>query len=238
MTDKSDRSKLTKVADPSGAVVHDEGFSAERAFMPAAAASVLDIGCGGGDLACFLAPRAELMIGLDVSMEVLQAAARKKAARGLNQLQLVVADVNRLPFRDDCIDYVVSRYTLHHTDLEESLPEVRRVIAPGGHLFLRDIFARFPKLERFVVWQVCTILAKAAIHTRGRGLRAGWRHLRFNLSRESLDHVLHVNRLVPAAAYRAVHRRCLPGCEFERLRSAIVFWDAPVLRWRKPARAD
>lgn len=238
MSATPDRSNLTKVADPSGAAVRVEQFSAEIDFMPDAPATVLDIGCGAGDLACLLAPGAGLMIGLDVSLEVLQAASSKKAARGLDRLHLVVADANRLPFRDESIDYVVSRYTLHHTDLDESLPEVRRIIAPGGRLFLRDIFTRLPKLERFVAWQLCLVLAKAALHTRGRGLKAGWRHLRFNLSRKSLDHVLHENRLVPAAKYRSIHRRWFPGCEFERLRQAVVFWEAPVLKWRKPARPD
>lgn len=238
MSAPRDRSNLTKVDDPSGTAVRVEQFSAEIDFMPDAPATVLDIGCGGGDLACLLAPGAELTVGLDVSLEVLQAAALKKAAKGLNGLQLVVADVNRLPFRDSSIDYAVSRYTLHHTDLDESLPEVRRVVAPGGRLFLRDIFTRLPKLERFVAWQVCLILAKAALHTRGRGLKAGWRHLRFNLSRKSLDHVLHENRLVPAPTYLSIHRRCFPGCEFERVRQAVVFWEAPVLKWRKPARPD
>jgi ubiquinone/menaquinone biosynthesis C-methylase UbiE len=229
-----ERPNLTKVVDPSGAAVLAEQFAAESDFMPDDPAAVLDIGCGGGDLACLLAPRAELMIGLDLSLEVLQAAALKKAGRGLGRLQLVVADVNRLPFRDASIDYVVSRYTLHHTDLEQSLPEVRRVIAPGGRLFLRDIFTRLPGLERFVAWQVCLIVAKAALHARGRGLKAGWRHLRFNLSRKSLDHVLHANRLVPAPRYLSVHRRWFPGCEFVRTRRAVVFWEAPVLKWRKP----
>ena len=54
--------------------------------------------------------------------------------RELRRFHKVLADVNRLPFRDACFDYVVSRYTLHHTDLDASLPEVRRVLAPGGLL--------------------------------------------------------------------------------------------------------
>jgi ubiquinone/menaquinone biosynthesis C-methylase UbiE len=234
----NERAGLTKVFEPSEATAEEGSFSAEAGFMPAAPAAVLDIGCGGGDLACLLAPRAELTVALDVSPEVLKAVADKKQAKGLQRLQLVVADVNRLPFRDACFDYVVSRYTLHHTDLNASLPEVRRVLAPGGRLLLRDIFSRWPKLEPFVAWQVVRILYKTALYAWGKGLRAGWRHLRFNLSRQSLEHVLHENRLVDGPTYRAVHRRWLPSCEFERSSPAYVFWDAPIVKWRKPAPVD
>jgi ubiquinone/menaquinone biosynthesis C-methylase UbiE len=233
-----ERAGLTKVFEPSEASAGEGSFSAEIGFMPAAPAAVLDIGCGGGDLACLLAPGANLTVALDVSPEVLRAVAAKKQAKGLQRLQLVVADVNRLPFRDACFDYVVSRYTLHHTDLNASLPEVRRVVAPGGRLLLRDIFSRWPKLEPFVAWQVFRILYKAALYAWGKGLRAGWRHLRFNLSRQSLEHVLRENRLVDGPTYRAVHRRWLPGCEFERCSPAYDFWNAPVLKWRNPVQRD
>jgi len=231
---KSKRSNATKVFEASGVAAEPDSFRGESEFMPDPPAWVLDIGCGGGDLACFLAPRTDLLIGLDLSLDVLQAVAKKKKASGSRQLHLVVADVNQLPFKDGSFDYVVSRYTLHHTELNESLPEVRRIIVPGGRLFLRDIFARWPSLERFALWQLVRTLIKTVLHIRGKGFRSGWRYLRFNLSAESFDHMLHQNRLVDGATYRELHQRWFPGCEFEQMRPRYVFWEAPVVKWRKP----
>lgn len=230
----ADRSELTKVFEADGESSSSRDFLPEAEFMPAPAGRVLDIGCGGGDLACFLAPGAGQAVALDVSLDVLRAVQRKKQARGLERLSLVVADVNRLPFRDQSFDYVVSRYTLHHTDLDRSLPELRRVLAAGGRLMLRDIFSPWPPLERWTAWQVFKTLIKTALYVRGRGLRRGWRYFRFNLSRESLDHMKFQNRLVDGASYRQVHRKWFPGCEFTRLRPFVLFWEAPALRWQKP----
>jgi ubiquinone/menaquinone biosynthesis C-methylase UbiE len=39
-----------------------------------------------------------------------------------------------LPFGDGSFDLVVSQYGLEYSDLERSLPEVRRVLAPGGRI--------------------------------------------------------------------------------------------------------
>ena len=52
----------------------------------------------------------------------------------------VAADVRRLPFPDASFDGVLSTSTLDHFDhrrsIERSLVELRRVLAPGGHLVL------------------------------------------------------------------------------------------------------
>lgn len=231
----AERSALTKVFEAEGESSNARDFLPEAEYMPQSASRVLDIGCGGGDLACFLASGAGQVVALDVSLEVLRAVQAKQTERELSGLHLVVADVNRLPFRDNCFDYVVSRYTLHHTELDRSLPEVRRVVARGGRLMLRDIFAPLPSLERWTAWQLFKILIKTALHVRGRGPRSAWRFFRFNVSRESLDHMLYQNRLVDGQAYRSTHRRWFPGCGFQRLRPRLLFWEAPALRWEKPA---
>lgn len=44
--------------------------------------------------------------------------------------------VERLPFDDDVYDMVFSRATIHHTDREKSIPELHRVLKPGGDMVL------------------------------------------------------------------------------------------------------
>jgi ubiquinone/menaquinone biosynthesis C-methylase UbiE/uncharacterized protein YbaR (Trm112 family) len=49
----------------------------------------------------------------------------------------VIADMSRLPFRDESFDVVFCSQTLHHSmNLQETLREINRVLKPGGKLAL------------------------------------------------------------------------------------------------------
>jgi SAM-dependent methyltransferase len=82
-----------------------------------------------------LAAHAETVIAIDISRVTLAAAALKY--RGL---AVAAADLRRLPFSDGSLDAVASFSTLDHfqtlDELAASLRELRRVLAPGGHLIL------------------------------------------------------------------------------------------------------
>ncbi|MEF8800296.1 MAG: methyltransferase domain-containing protein [Halolamina sp.] len=49
----------------------------------------------------------------------------------------VTADVATLPFRDGELDGAVSTRTFHH-GLNDALPEIKRVLGPGGRLVVVD----------------------------------------------------------------------------------------------------
>jgi len=63
---------------------------------------------------------------------------RLQAATGWDRRAVVervffhTALAEHLPFRDACFDVVFSRSSIHHTRRELALPEIRRVLAPGG----------------------------------------------------------------------------------------------------------
>jgi SAM-dependent methyltransferase len=71
---------------------------------------------------------------VDVSLAV------ARRARTQHPIAGAAADVRHLPFPDASFDTVVSNSTLDHFDsreaIAESLAELRRVLAPGGHLLL------------------------------------------------------------------------------------------------------
>lgn len=73
-------------------------------------------------------------LGSDLSPEVARAAVH------LGTAAAVAADVRRLPFGDGTVDGILSTSTLDHFDhtaeIDRSLAELRRVLAPGGHLVL------------------------------------------------------------------------------------------------------
>jgi len=88
-----------------------------------------------GGLHRVLSARAEKVIGLDVSTEILAAASKR-----FPDVDSVAADVRALPFASRSIDAVVSLSTLDHfqsiDDLETSLAELRRILVRGGTLIM------------------------------------------------------------------------------------------------------
>ncbi len=88
-----------------------------------AGSTVLDVACGKGYLASILA-RDHRVVGVDVALATGDRAIRHQG--GL----LCEANIERLPFRDDAFDTVVSTHTLEHVQhLGIALAELRRVAA-------------------------------------------------------------------------------------------------------------
>jgi SAM-dependent methyltransferase len=100
---------------------------------------VLEIGCGRGValpvLGRLLAP--VRLTGLDLDHEAL-AEARVRAALAGTAVELVPADVRRMPFPHAVFDLVVDFGTCYHIAAPEvAVAEVTRVLAPGG-LFVHE----------------------------------------------------------------------------------------------------
>lgn len=113
--------------------------------------AVLDLGCGTGRHALWLASAGAIVTAVDFSEGMLAQANRKP---GAGAVRFVVHDIqNRLPFEDGFFDLVVSGLVLEHIkDLYHFFFEVRRVLRPGGRalltamhpaMFLRGSQARF-----------------------------------------------------------------------------------------------
>lgn len=103
---------------------------AVRALRPQ---TLLDVGCGSGDAAAFLARKARAegrslsITCLDVNPDVL-AIARKR--NGDPDVRHVRADATGLPFEDASFDIAMCNLTLHHCDPQAAvalLRELRRV---------------------------------------------------------------------------------------------------------------
>lgn len=101
--------------------------------------SVVELGCGSGSLTCLLARRGYRMTALDLSPDMLSAAARK--CEGLD-VQLVCRDMSRLTVPQpadaviSCLDSV--NYVVRPSALRRTFLRAHRALAPGG-LFLFDV---------------------------------------------------------------------------------------------------
>lgn len=82
-----------------------------------------------------LAPRSDLIIGLDVSPAILSAATREGV-----DVRAAAADVRTLPLAGSSFDAIVSLSTLDHfddrEDVQSALHELYRVLRPGGVMVL------------------------------------------------------------------------------------------------------
>lgn len=112
---------------------------------------VLDLGSGGG-LDCFLAAKrvkeAGLVIGVDMTPEMIAKAEANKAKLGLKNVEFRLGEIESLPVESGSVDVVISNCVLNLVhDKQAAFKEVYRVLKPGGRAFISDIalLAPLPK---------------------------------------------------------------------------------------------
>lgn len=106
---------------------------------------VLDVGTGPGVLLAEIArARPDLrVIGIDPSPEMIAAAERNLSEFG-GRASALVGDVTDPPFGDSAFDLIVTSFSLHHwDDVEAAVPELDRLLRPGGRAYVYD-FQRAP----------------------------------------------------------------------------------------------
>jgi ubiquinone/menaquinone biosynthesis C-methylase UbiE len=124
-------------------------LAADIATLAPDGADVLDVGTGPGVLLVELArSRPDLKLtGIDLSADMVASATRNLQPFG-ERATVRVGDVTSLPFPDGSFDLIVSSLSLHHWDHPEAaVPELARVLRPGGQVCIYDFpFAPFDQL--------------------------------------------------------------------------------------------
>ena len=113
----------------------------QQAFIRAAdqiRGSVLDAGCGTGDIALFLAARGNNVTGIDYLDEPVRRAKLKSAEQGL-AVTFLVKDATTLKDWSERFDNVVDSGLFHvfsDEDREKYVAGLATILRPGGRIFL------------------------------------------------------------------------------------------------------
>jgi SAM-dependent methyltransferase len=106
---------------------------------------LLDVGCGSGQTMAWFqaAHRGWRTIGLDLSEDALRAAQQTRPG------EVIRASALALPVGDASVNTIITLDVLQHLPLDggdrRALAEMRRVLVPGGWLFIRTNAQMYPK---------------------------------------------------------------------------------------------
>jgi len=150
---------------------------------------VLDVGCGPGQYTRALEARGLRVVGFDLSRGLL------RQAQAAGTPRLVCADMRRIPIADECADgcfVCASLLHLPHAQAPQALLEFRRVLRPGGALYVgvkegegekwvagREGYERFfayYRLEEInrLIWAAGFEVMDGWINPPGKGQRHNW----------------------------------------------------------------
>lgn len=121
----------------------------DRVLLEAVGSSVLgaaaEICCGSGEAFKLLGSRMRIGVGVDVSLNMLQAGRRQNPAANLHFVQ---GDATRLPLASAAFDSVFMLGGIHHVgDRRGLFAEIHRVLKPGGRFYFRE------PLNDFWLWR-------------------------------------------------------------------------------------
>jgi len=165
-------------------------------LTPVAGVRAVDVGCGDGWLARALANAGARVVALEISGDLLAAA--RAAGEQQAHVEYAIGRAEALPLADASQDLVVFMRSLHHVAIDAmdaALAEARRVLAPGGAVYVSEPLPEGDWFELQSVIEVETETRAAAVAVLGRCQEHG-------LRRVHSERYLTETRLASADAFR------------------------------------
>lgn len=113
--------------------------------------TVLECGCGTGQLSHYLQLNNNHVLGIDMSISSLKLALQHKLHNDLPRSSFAQMNIFNLAIKDNSFDVVISHGVLHHTfDARAAFAQVARKAKPGGVIMvgLYNYYARVPTYLR------------------------------------------------------------------------------------------
>ena len=186
--------------------------------VPSPCRHALEIGCGTGMFARLLAQKAEHVLALDLSPQMISMA--RERSEQFTNIDFQVADVQSLEFSPRQFDCIVSIATLHHISMEEILTKLKAALAPNGTLIVLDLYqaslSDLPILLIAIPLNLIFKFLKTGHVKEPEAVRAAW-----------AAHGEHDTYLT-LAQLRNICKEILPGARVRR----HLFWRYSLI-WRK-----
>jgi SAM-dependent methyltransferase len=188
--------------------------------LPRRIGRALEVGCGTGSFARLLAERAEAVLGLDLSREMI-ALARERSAH-LPNAEFLVADALSWEYPSEEFDCVASIATLHHLPLKPMLERFRAALRPGGTLLILDLQESCGGVDRLL--DSLAVPANFALRLSHTGRLREPAEVRAAWDEHGAD-----ERYLTLPEVREAAERVLPGARVRR----HLLWRYSLV-WRKP----
>lgn len=112
--------------------------------------TVLDVGCGTGEMLAQIAPKVKTIFGVDQSASIIQ------VLKSRYDFSASIFPAHKLPFPENTFTKVICMGVIQHItpeDFEPSLKEMYRVLAVGGKLLIGDVLEKAPEEAGVYVYQ-------------------------------------------------------------------------------------
>lgn len=111
---------------------------------------VLEYGCGEGWITKDLALKGAIVSTFDISIEAVHRTCEVlKSAGVMNQCSVAQMGAERLEYPAQSFDMVIGFAILHHLDLDLAIPELYRVLKPGGMAYFAEPLSGNPFINLY-----------------------------------------------------------------------------------------
>lgn len=98
---------------------------------------ILDVGCGSGLLFSFLESAVEMIVGIDISYNLLKKAKLEKTKKNVH---LILADADHLPFKSNKFDTIFAFTVLQNMPIPaNTLKEIKLIVKNKGKIVLTGL---------------------------------------------------------------------------------------------------
>jgi SAM-dependent methyltransferase len=136
---RSDFDRIALLADQSwDHNAHYHGYLLGQ--IPERCQHILEIGCGTGEFSRLLARRADRVLAVDLSPQMIRLA--RERSELYPNIDFVKGDVMTRRLPQDQFDCIATLTTLHHLPTEPVLRKIREALKPGGVFVCLDLYRR------------------------------------------------------------------------------------------------
>ncbi len=108
--------------------------------VPEPCRDILEIGCGTGKFSRLLAERAEIVLAIDLSPQMIRLA--RTRSKLCPNIDFIEGDVMTYELSDNQFDCVATLTTLHHLPITDILKNIKKALKPGGKFVCLDLYQR------------------------------------------------------------------------------------------------